>query len=288
MEKNNNTSPLLLASKKKDRSNSSDTSVLSSPLTVRALLGPLSPGDAICAREEWRQCGGAGDAAAHARRRKPSERALQTSGRGLAKKFAGSNLWEYWDFLDAYCDVTSEDGLRLLDNHLNDVSALEVEADASESFQEGKKSQKDEAEEVVKQDVVLSPVSELIKGFAKLHVREFDTSSSSSYDSCENLANDQSDSYWTAEEDEDEVEICHQVYLAGVDAPSEADVRLFDALRENAIDPVKFPQVAKWKRLVAAADDEERSSWKGTNTRQKLLKVPKLDMADFNATTASD
>ena len=41
-------------------------------------------------------------------------------GREVARNHRGAALFEYWPFLDAYCDLASDEGLRLLDNHLHD------------------------------------------------------------------------------------------------------------------------------------------------------------------------
>lgn len=46
-------------------------------------------------------------------------KALEKKGRPLSLKYQ-SCLLEYWDFLNCYCDLRTEDGLSLLDNYLHD------------------------------------------------------------------------------------------------------------------------------------------------------------------------
>ena len=49
---------------------------------------------------------------------------LERQGRELAKKY-GTQMIEYWPFLDEYCDITSAEGLQMLENHLLDRSKQE-------------------------------------------------------------------------------------------------------------------------------------------------------------------
>ena len=44
---------------------------------------------------------------------------LERQGRGLARKYR-TQLIEYWPFLDAYCDITSNGGLQMLENYFQE------------------------------------------------------------------------------------------------------------------------------------------------------------------------
>ena len=95
-------------------------SPINSPISVRAYLGPLSPNDASNVKNEWRKQSPANK---NLRLTDP-DKGLERQGRDLAKKYR-TQLIEYWPFLDAYCDITSNGGLQMLENHLQEKEELE-------------------------------------------------------------------------------------------------------------------------------------------------------------------
>ena len=95
-------SPLIILGKQ-------GSSPIASPDSMRAYMGPLSPNDADKVKQEWKKtC---------ILRRKDPEKGLEKQGRELAKKYQTS-LCEFWPFLQAYCDITSNEGLELLEDFL--------------------------------------------------------------------------------------------------------------------------------------------------------------------------
>ena len=86
---------------------------LTSPISIKALMGPLSPNDAEKVKNEWKKNS--------PMRLADPEKGLEKQGRQLAQKF-NTKLVEYWPFLDAYCDIKTQDGLQMLENHLQDQS----------------------------------------------------------------------------------------------------------------------------------------------------------------------
>ena len=84
-------------------------------MSVQAVLGPFSNvEEAKRVQQEWRK-----PHKSNLLRLKDPEKGLEKEGRDLARKYS-STLIEYWDFLETYCDLTSDHGLRLLDNYLHE------------------------------------------------------------------------------------------------------------------------------------------------------------------------
>ena len=90
-------------------------SPINSPISVRAYLGPLSPNDASLAKNEWKKHSPANKIL----RLTDPDKGLERQGRDIAKKYR-TQLTEFWPFLDAYCDITSNGGLQMLENHLHE------------------------------------------------------------------------------------------------------------------------------------------------------------------------
>lgn len=86
------------------------SSPITSPVSLRGYLGPLSPQDADKAKSEWRK-------QSPATRLSDPDKGLEKQGRQLAKSF-NTSMIEFWGFLDTYCDITTDEGLQLLENHL--------------------------------------------------------------------------------------------------------------------------------------------------------------------------
>ena len=97
-----------------DTSSSSCRS-MASPLSVQAILGPFSTvAEATKIQREWRKP----QSKSNLLRLKDPKKGLEKEGRTLALKY-NSSMIEYWSFLDTYCDLTTDHGLKLLDSYLH-------------------------------------------------------------------------------------------------------------------------------------------------------------------------
>jgi hypothetical protein len=90
-----------------------ENSPIRSPISFQAFMGPLSPIDADKVKNEWKK----NSPSTKLMRLTDPDKGLERQGRQLAKKF-GTNLVEYWSFLDAYCDLSTSEGLQMLECHL--------------------------------------------------------------------------------------------------------------------------------------------------------------------------
>ncbi len=106
-----------------------------------------------------------------------------------------------------------------------------------------------------------------------------------SFDSLPSSSSSSGSSYMTAQEggDEDDYDdhYHHHRVVAFVEGaePSAADCQVYELLREvpAAVDPERFPSVARWLSAVSAFPEEERRRWGARGRKMKsLLSVPKL------------
>lgn len=104
-------------------------------LTLSAYAGPMSPSKAQEFHKQWsnprflRQTLDAGELAA---RRADLEKGYERIGRKLARELR-IQWTEYWQFLDAFADFSSPDGLQKLESHLRRQQALLVILSAMDS-----------------------------------------------------------------------------------------------------------------------------------------------------------
>ena len=260
---------------------------------VQALLGPLSPHEAPRVRNEWRA------STPRALKLTDPAKGLERQGRKVARSLNASQF-EYWEFLDAYCDLSSADGLQLLENHLHDVSRTLQK----ERQREVDNYQNDDDGDVLNGNVpgndVLSPMSQLARDLGELRLsstpvkqqgsvlhhrgggedngNESDNSSSSGDASFLSFPLDRTAGSETSFETADEGT---WVYMKGA-RPSLADAQVFDALQDSGLTTEcvrRYPFVSAWMMAVASAGDEERKAWRkfsSTATKREINSVPKL------------
>ncbi len=89
-------------------------------------MGPVSPSQAEQIQAEWKKT----TPVVKMLRLQDPEKGLERQGRDLAKKY-NTSLKEFWPFLDSYCDLSSKEGLQLLENHLHDQSVQDRDLDQS-------------------------------------------------------------------------------------------------------------------------------------------------------------
>ncbi|CAB4065201.1 ANKLE2 [Lepeophtheirus salmonis] len=95
--------------------NKDNYSLCDGPKRVSGLLGPISPIEAPKLKKEWKMSGSK-------RRLNDPNRGFEKQGREIAKKY-GIDWREYWEFLDAYVDFSTTDGLIALEDYLEDIAA---------------------------------------------------------------------------------------------------------------------------------------------------------------------
>ena len=247
---------------------------------VQALLGPLSPHEAPRVLKEWRA------STPRALKLTDPAKGLERQGRKVARSLNASQF-EYWEFLDAYCDLSSADGLRLLDNYLHDVSRRLQE----ERQREVDNCHNDDGD-VLNGNVpdILSPMSQLARDLGELRLSSTpvkrqdngnESDSSSSGDSSSTFLSFPLDRTAGSETSFETADEGTWFYMKGA-RPSLADAQVFDALQDSGLTTEcvrPFPCVSAWMTAVASAGEEERRAWRkfsSTATRREINSVPKL------------
>ncbi|KAJ8963939.1 hypothetical protein NQ314_005270 [Rhamnusium bicolor] len=229
---------------------------------------------------------------------KDPQKGLERIGKQLANKYE-VNWKEYWPFLDSFIDISSEEGLKLLENYLSNRYIT-----VSKSFTEDK----EKSPELSRSDP-LSPISNLCAAFSACHLNDSsrsqilggsqksDTDSIvyidkacqvfanlrngvslpvnhnqielSSDDDCDNeefYTPPSSPSLLENSESEDEFNDTelpkYDVFIEG-DYPTKLDCEVFNALNysECILDSKKYPNIYSWYHNVSLYPVSERQSW---------------------------
>ena len=248
--------------------------------SVQALLGPLSPQEASRVRSEWKAN------TPRALRLTDPSKGLERQGRKVARSL-NTSQFEYWEFLDAYCDLSSAEGLQLLDNHLYDVSRRineERQREVEESDEEG--------DALNGNGDVLSPMSQLARDLGDLRLSSPPSAQRNDQDEDNgNNVGAESDSEGsflsfphdrtTSESSFETADEGTWVYMKGA-RPTLADAQVLDALQDSGvtIECVRpYPSVAAWMAAVASAGEEERKRWgkfSSTTVKRETNSIPKL------------
>lgn len=147
---------------------------LSPRLEIHAYAGPMNKKGAQEFRRVWKTPPRSLNSSSYNCRRpsdlhsvstlrfKDPEKGLERIGKKLANKYE-VNWKEYWPFLDSFVDITSDEGLKLLEEYLsNQDTAL------SKSYMEDLKN---DSPELSKSDP-LSPISNLCVAFSACHLND--------------------------------------------------------------------------------------------------------------------
>ncbi len=234
-------------------------------LSVRAFLGPLSPNDANQVRNEWQR------STPRSLKLTDPEKGLERQGRKVAREH-NSSLFEYWEFLDSYCDLSSTDGLRMLDNHLHDTATSIRQAEVDDSDEDQLNGNNFTPASSDPDNVVLSPLSQLVNDMDRLKISS--TPVDAPTDNVGGGVNGNDDDFFSVADSESETSFRTaeedplgdvMVYVQG-SAPTVADLQVYAALNDSGVTQEclngTFPNVATWMDRVRRAGSEEKKSWR--------------------------
>ncbi|KTF82465.1 hypothetical protein cypCar_00035731 [Cyprinus carpio] len=182
-----------------------------------------------------------------------SERGAERVGRELAHEM-GLPWAEHWAFLGCFVDLSSSDGLKMLEEHLSSTEDPSSAGRSDGSF----------LDEVF-------PVRDLLQDFEKVLLER---SADEDGSSCG------SDEYFTADEDTDEdtvqpdscssssssfksthsttdLSLRAHVFIAG-DSPSKLDDDVLVALSDVEIEPLSHPSILRWKNKILSYSPSQR------------------------------
>ncbi|KAH8869870.1 Ankyrin repeat and LEM domain-containing protein 2 like [Schistosoma japonicum] len=129
---------------------------------IRGFSGPMPSDVAVQFRKKWLQFNmpNAVDYKSFSHLRLiDSEKGYERQGRYLSRVF-GTNWYEYWEFLNDYIDLNSEDGLLVLEDYLSNCSLLNVDHPIKENNNNNNNSIITSApHDVIQTDCTLSPTS---------------------------------------------------------------------------------------------------------------------------------
>ncbi|CAH8562823.1 unnamed protein product [Schistosoma bovis] len=106
---------------------------------LRGFSGPMPSDAAVEFRKKWLQYNApnAVDYKSFSHLRLiDSEKGYERQGRYLSRVF-GTSWYEYWEFLDDYIDLSSEDGLLALEDYLSNCSSLNIDHPLKETTSNG-------------------------------------------------------------------------------------------------------------------------------------------------------
>lgn len=282
------------------------SSPITSPVSLRAYLGPLSPQDADKAKSEWKK-------QSPATRLSDPDKGLEKQGRELAKSF-NTSMIEFWPFMDMYCDITSDEGLQLLENHLQtqeqsrrsinvqdqsvfslgditDQFAAKLNMNDNVDINSPVKKVKDSNQNslpgvlndilennftplpsVSKDDQQQQSLSNfVIWNQARGGPKTSDDSSlgETSFNNQLSPSSSQSSfasAFSSISEDFDSAEEGSWVYIEG-EKPTKYDEQVYQAIKD--IDVSAYPAIHTWKCLMESTTPAERSQWTKTNSGAK-------------------
>lgn len=241
-------------------------------MTIRAFVGPLSSAKAEEFQRRWKTPPREQAQYFHQILKSDAERGAERVGRELAHQM-GYTWAEHWAFLNAFTDLSSRDGLKMLEEHLSSGNPPRTHCPAAHTGAAG-----DAGAERL-------PVCDLLQEFEKV-LQCGDQTDGESED--EEL-------FFTADEDSDDAGgswICRRVeqdpsisssvssscssfksthsttterdaadvFITGP-SPSRLDHEVLVALNDVQIDLHLYPTVSRWRNRVVSYSPSQRQSW---------------------------
>uniref|UniRef100_A0A8C1N3G3 LEM domain-containing protein n=1 Tax=Cyprinus carpio TaxID=7962 RepID=A0A8C1N3G3_CYPCA len=237
-------------------------------MTVKAFAGPVNSSKAEEFLRLWKTPRRERAEYFHHILKTDSERGAERVGRELAHEM-GLPWAEHWAFLGCFVDLSSSDGLKMLEEHLSSTEDPSSAGRSDGSF----------LDEVF-------PVRDLLQDFEKVLLER---SADEDGSSCG------SDEYFTADEDTDEdtvqpdscssssssfksthsttdLSLRAHVFIAG-DSPSKLDDDVLVALSDVEIEPLSHPSILRWKNKILSYSPSQRQ--RSQIWRNLQLKTPK-------------
>lgn len=241
-------------------------------MTLTAFAGPLTSSKAEEFHRLWKTPRRERAGYFHQILKTDSERGTERVGRELAHEM-GLPWAEYWAFLRCFMDLSSSDGLEMLEEHLS-FTVNRSSAGRSDGSS-GACLDSDEADELHP-----FPVRDLLQEFEKV-LLERSTDSGCAAD--EDSSSCGSDEYFTADEDTDDgsvqpdssssssssfksthstTDLSHRAheFIAG-NSPTKLDSDVLVALNDVEIEPLSHPSVIRWRNMILSYSPSQRQSW---------------------------
>ncbi|KAK7121116.1 hypothetical protein R3I94_020928 [Phoxinus phoxinus] len=239
---------------------------------IKAFAGPLSSAKAEEFHRLWKTPPRDRAGYFHHILKSDSQRGAERVGRELAREL-GYPWAEDWDFLRCFIDLSSREGLRMLDEHLRITEDRLIRADAPDTSRAAAGEDPEGSRRF--------PVCDLMQEFEKVLLS---ADHMTRRDEADDGSSVSSEEYFTADEDEecrtsssasdssvssfkstrsstgrDAGRTC-DAYILG-DSPSKLDSEVLLALRDVDIDPLSLPSVSRWRNRVLSYSPSQTHSW---------------------------
>ncbi|KAL1267214.1 hypothetical protein QQF64_002889 [Cirrhinus molitorella] len=174
-------------------------------MTVKAFAGPLNPSKAEEFHRLWKTPPRERAEYFHHILKTDSERGAERVGRELAHEM-GHPWAEYWDFLSCFMDLSSTDGLKMLEEHLSCTEDSLINHSSTGRSDRSSRSFLNSPEAVEADDSRPFPVCDLLQEFEKVLVSPdlLERSADSGCAADEDGSSCGSEDYFTADEDSDD------------------------------------------------------------------------------------
>lgn len=237
---------------------------------IKAFVGPLNSSKAEEFHRLWKTP--PRDRAGYFKHilKSDSQRGAERVGRELAHEM-GYPWAEDWDFLKCFIDLSSREGLKMLDEHLRitELSLIHADApDASRLREDPEGSQRFPVRDLMQEfEKVLLSADHMIRcdeadEGSSISSEEYFTADEDDDDDASSSASNSSGSSFKSTRSTPDRDTGHRpdVFILG-DSPSKLDSEVLLALRDVEIDPLAQPNVSRWKNRVLSYSSLQKQSW---------------------------